>query len=55
MVVLNNCQQIEEFAEKAELHRAYFWDIENGRNISIKTVYKIAKAQGVDLPDLFKF
>jgi len=33
----------EKLAEKAGLHRAYFWDIENGRNISIKTIYKIIK------------
>ena len=23
----------EELAEKAGVHRAYFWDIENGRNV----------------------
>ena len=45
----------EELAEKAGLHRAYFWDIENGRNISIKTAYKIAKALGVPLKELFDF
>lgn len=45
----------EELAEKAGLHRAYFWDIENGRNISIKTAYKIAKALDVDLSELLKF
>jgi transcriptional regulator with XRE-family HTH domain len=44
----------EELAEKAGLHRAYFWDIENGRNISIKTAYKISKALGVPLSELFK-
>jgi transcriptional regulator with XRE-family HTH domain len=44
----------EVLAEKAGLHRAYFWDIENGRNISVKTAYKIAKALGVPLHDLFK-
>lgn len=44
----------EELAEKAGLHRAYFWDIENGRNISIKTAYKIARALGTSLSDLFK-
>ncbi|OGH24677.1 MAG: hypothetical protein A3D82_00495 [Candidatus Levybacteria bacterium RIFCSPHIGHO2_02_FULL_40_29] len=43
----------EELAEKAGLHRAYFWDIENGRNISIKTAYKIAKALKVELKELF--
>ena len=45
----------EELAEKAGLHRAYFWDIENGRNISIKTAYKIAKALEVSLSKLFDF
>lgn len=45
----------EELAEKSGLHRAYFWDIENGRNISIKTAYKIAQALGVSLSELFDF
>lgn len=45
----------EELAEKSGLHRAYFWDIENGRNISIKTAYKIAQALGVTLSELFDF
>jgi transcriptional regulator with XRE-family HTH domain len=45
----------EELAEKAGLHRAYFWDIENGRNISIKTAYNIARALNVKLCDLFSF
>lgn len=45
----------EKLAEKAGLHRAYFWDIENGRNISIKTAYKIAHALNVKLSQLFDF
>ena len=45
----------EELAEKAGVHRAYFWDIENGRNISIKTAYNIARALGVKLTTLFDF
>ncbi len=45
----------EQLAEKAGLHRAYFWDIENGRNISVKTAYKVAHALGVKLSDLFDF
>lgn len=45
----------EELAEKAGLHRAYFWDIENGRNISIKTAYNISRALGVSLSELFNF
>lgn len=43
----------EELAEKAGLHRAYFWDIENGRNISVKTAYKIAHALNIRLAELF--
>lgn len=43
----------EELAEKAGLHRAYFWDIENGRNISIKTAYNIARALEIKLSKLF--
>lgn len=45
----------EKAAEKAGIHRAYYWDIENGRNISIKTAYTLASALGVDLFELFKF
>ena len=45
----------EELAEKAGLHRAYFWDIENGRNISMKTAYNIARALGIKLSELFDF
>lgn len=45
----------EELAEKAGLHRSYFWDIENGRNISIKTAYNIARALGVKLSELLDF
>lgn len=44
----------EHLAEKAELHRAYFWDIESGRNVSIKTIYKITKALGISLSEFFK-
>ncbi|MCL4354056.1 helix-turn-helix transcriptional regulator [Patescibacteria group bacterium] len=45
----------EELAEKSDLHRAYFWEIENGRNISIQTAYKIARALEVKLSELFNF
>lgn len=45
----------EKLAEEAGLHRAYFWDIEQGRNISVKTAYKIAKALKIRLNDLFDF
>lgn len=44
----------EGLAEKAQLHRAYFWDIERGRNISIKTAYNIARALEVRLSELFQ-
>jgi transcriptional regulator with XRE-family HTH domain len=44
----------EELAERAKLHRAYFWDIENGRNVTINTAQKIAKALKVSLSELFK-
>jgi len=45
----------EKLAEEADLHRAYFWDIEQGRNISVKTAYKISKALKIKLSDLFNF
>lgn len=45
----------EELAEKSGLHRAYFWDIESGRNITILTAYKIARALGVGLSELLDF
>jgi len=45
----------EELAEKAGLHRAYFWDVERGKNISIKTAYNIARALRVKLSELFDF
>ena len=34
--------------------KTYFWDIENGRNISIKTIYKISQALGVTLSEFFR-
>ena len=43
----------EQLAEKAGLHRAYFWDVEHGRNISIKTAYNIARALEIKLQELF--
>ena len=43
----------EGLAAEAGLHRAYMWEIEKGRNISIKTAYKIARALGISLPRLF--
>lgn len=45
----------EELSEKSGLNRSYFWDVEQGRNISIRTAYRIAKALGVSLSKLFDF
>ena len=45
----------EELAVKAGLHRAYFWDVEQGKNISIRTAYAIAKALNISLAKLFDF
>ena len=44
----------EELAAEAGLHRAYMWEVEKGRNISVKTAYKIARALGVSLHSLFE-
>jgi transcriptional regulator with XRE-family HTH domain len=46
----------EKLAELAELDRTYISDIENGkRNVSIETVYKIAKALDISLKYFFGF
>ncbi len=45
----------EELAERSGLHRAYFWDIEQGRNINIRTAYQIAHGLGITLKELFNF
>lgn len=45
----------EDLAQICGLNRSYFWNIENGRNISIKTAYKIARALDVSLSELFDF
>lgn len=45
----------EELAVKSGLHRAYMWDLKQGRNISIKTAYKLAKALDVSLSKFFDF
>lgn len=45
----------EQLADTVDLHRTYIGFIEQGkRNPSIANVYKIAKALGVKLNDLFK-
>lgn len=43
----------EKLAAEAGLHRAYLWEVEKGRNISVKTAYKIARALGIGLRELF--
>ena len=45
----------EELAAEAGLHRAYMWEVEKGRNISVKTAYKTARALEIDLRELFSF
>ena len=45
----------EDLAEKAKLNRSYFWDLENGRNMTVKTAARIAKALDVTLAELFSF
>lgn len=46
----------EKLAELAELDRTYISDIENGkRNVSIETVYKIAKALNTPMVSFFEF
>ena len=46
----------EKLAELAELDRTYISDIENGkRNVSIETVFKIARALDIPMVSFFKF
>lgn len=46
----------EELAERAGLHRTYVCDIERGaRNVSLKSIEKLAKALEVPLSTLFTF
>jgi transcriptional regulator with XRE-family HTH domain len=46
----------EKLAELAELDRTYISDIENGkRNVSIETVFKIAKALEMPMISFFEF
>jgi transcriptional regulator with XRE-family HTH domain len=46
----------EKLAELAELDRTYISDIENGkRNVSIETVFKIAKALNTPMVSFFEF
>jgi len=44
----------EELAERAGLHRTYVCDIERGaRNVSLKSIEKLAKALEISLPAVF--
>lgn len=46
----------EKLAELADLDRTYISDIENGkRNVSIETVFKIAKALDKPMVSFFEF
>lgn len=44
----------EELADKAGIHRTYVGGVERGeRNLGLKNVFRIAKALGVTVTDLF--
>ena len=44
----------EKLAERADLHRTYICDIENGaRNVSLENIDKLARALGISIPTLF--
>gem|GEM_PF-4001460 len=44
----------EALAERADLHRTYVSDIENGlRNISLENIHRIARALDVHVSSLF--
>lgn len=46
----------EELAFRVGVHRTYLGGIERGeRNPALKNIAAIAKALGVDLPELFRF
>ena len=50
---LNHLTQ-EKLAEKAELAPSYISDVERGReNISVDAIYRITKALGITIRDLF--
>jgi transcriptional regulator with XRE-family HTH domain len=45
----------EELADRAGLHRTYVSSVERGeRNITLRTIFVLAKALGVDPADLLK-
>jgi transcriptional regulator with XRE-family HTH domain len=46
----------EKLAELTNLHRTYISDIERGkRNVSLKNIYKLARALSVKEKDLFNW
>ena len=46
----------EELAEKTNVHRTYIGFIERGeRNLALLNIYKLSRALGVKIPDLFDF
>ena len=45
----------EKLAERADLHRTYINLVESGkRNISLKNIYRLSKALGVSVNELFE-
>jgi len=45
----------EKLAEIADLHRTYINLVESGkRNISLKNIYRLSKALGVSIHELFR-
>ena len=53
---LDNKMSQEAFAYESGLHRTDIGSVERAeKNLTIKNVFKIAKALGIDPSDLFKF
>lgn len=44
----------ETFAFDKEINRVQYWRIENGENITIRTLLKILKIHNISLSDFFK-
>jgi len=44
----------EDFALQHEFDRKQYWRIENGANITLKTLVKILEKHNKDLPSFFK-
>jgi transcriptional regulator with XRE-family HTH domain len=43
----------ENFAMEYELSRMYYWQVENGRNISLEYLFNLLNIFKVDLPEFF--